>query len=77
MASRTHHLSISTPTDWHIAWGIDDNSKTPYSHVVDFSLTRDLGHNFVLEATYTGRFARHLLQKLTYRSSSTLSILDK
>ncbi len=44
-----------------IAWGIDDNLKTPYSHVVDFSITRELAHNFVLEATYTGRFAHHLL----------------
>jgi hypothetical protein len=47
-----------------IAWGIDDNLRTPYSHVVDLSLTRDLGHNFVVEATYTGRFARHLLQEI-------------
>jgi carboxypeptidase family protein len=47
-----------------IAWGIDDNLRTPYSHVVDFSVTRDLGHNFVVEATYTGRFARHLLQEV-------------
>jgi len=47
-----------------IAWGIDDNLKTPYSHVVDFSLERELGHNFVVQATYTGRFARHLLQEI-------------
>ena len=46
-----------------ISWGIDDKLKTPYSHVVDFSITRDLGHNFVMEATYTGRFAHHLLQE--------------
>ena len=47
-----------------IAWGIDDHLKTPYSHVVDFSITRELPHNFVLEATYTGRFAHHLLQEI-------------
>jgi hypothetical protein len=47
-----------------IAWGIDDNLKTPYSHVIDFSITRELAHNFVLEATYTGRFAHHLLQEI-------------
>jgi hypothetical protein len=47
-----------------IAWGIDDHLKTPYSHVIDFSITRELAHNFVLEATYTGRFARHLLQEI-------------
>ena len=47
-----------------IAWGIDDNLKTPYSEVVDFSLTREFAHNFVLETTYTGRFAHHLLQEV-------------
>ncbi|HUO24848.1 MAG TPA: carboxypeptidase-like regulatory domain-containing protein [Candidatus Aquilonibacter sp.] len=47
-----------------IAWGIDDHLKTPYSHVVDFSITREFPHNFVLETTYTGRFGRHLLQEV-------------
>ena len=57
-----------------IAWGIDDNLKTPYSHVIDFSLTRDLGHNFVVEAAYTGRFARHLLQEIDL--SQPLDLVD-
>jgi len=57
-----------------IAWGIDDNLKTPYSHVVDFSITRDLGHNFVLEAAYTGRFAHHLLQEIDL--SEPLDLVD-
>lgn len=57
-----------------IAWGIDDNLKTPYSHVVDLSITRDLGHNLVLEATYTGRFARHLLQEIDL--SEPLDLVD-
>ena len=57
-----------------IAWGIDDNLKTPYSHVVDFSITRELGHNFVLEATYTGRFAHHLLQEIDL--SEPLDLVD-
>ena len=57
-----------------IAWGIDDNLKTPYSHVLDFSITRELPHNFVLEATYTGRFAHHLLQELDL--SEPLDLVD-
>jgi len=57
-----------------IAWGIDDNLRTPYSHVVDLSVTRDLGHNFVVEATYTGRFARHLLQEVDL--SAPLDLVD-
>jgi hypothetical protein len=47
-----------------IAWGIDDHLKTPYSEVVDLSLTREFAHNFVLSTTYTGRFAHHLLQEV-------------
>ncbi len=57
-----------------IAWGIDNHLKTPYSHVVDFSFTRELSHNFVLEATYTGRFARHLLQEIDL--SQPLDLVD-
>ncbi|MGB8065374.1 MAG: carboxypeptidase-like regulatory domain-containing protein [Candidatus Sulfotelmatobacter sp.] len=57
-----------------IAWGIDNHLKTPYSHVVDFSLTRELPHNFVVEATYTGRFAHHLLQEIDL--SQPLDLVD-
>jgi hypothetical protein len=46
-----------------IYWGLDDKMKTPYSHVIDFSITRDLGKNFVFEASYIGRMAHHLLQE--------------
>ena len=45
-----------------IAWGLDDRLKTPYSHVLDFSITRELASNFVFEASYVGRFAHRLLQ---------------
>jgi hypothetical protein len=58
-----------------IAWGIDDNLKTPYSHVIDFSFTRELPHNFVVETTYTGRFAHHLLQEIDL--SQPLDLVDK
>lgn len=46
-----------------IAWGLDDRLKTPYSHVVNFSITRELPRGFVIEAAYTGRFAHRLLQE--------------
>jgi hypothetical protein len=57
-----------------IAWGIDDHLKTPYSHVVDFSITRELPRNFIVEATYTGRFAHHLLQEIDL--SQPLDLVD-
>ncbi|MBS1850434.1 MAG: carboxypeptidase regulatory-like domain-containing protein [Acidobacteria bacterium] len=47
-----------------IAWGLDNAMKTPYSHVVDFSLTRELPRQFVVELSYVGRFSRRLLQEV-------------
>lgn len=47
-----------------ISWGLDDGLKTPYSHVVDLSLTRELGKGYVLETSYVGRFGHRLLQQL-------------
>jgi hypothetical protein len=52
-----------TTGGFSIYWGLDDKLKTPYSHVVDFSLTRELPGKFVLEASYVGRFAHRLLQE--------------
>src|SRR5205807_7313014 len=46
-----------------IYWGLDDKLKTPYSHVLDFSITRDLGKNYVFEASYVGRLGHRLLQE--------------
>jgi hypothetical protein len=46
-----------------IYWGLDDKLKTPYSHVFDFSITRELSRNFVFEASYVGRLAHRLLQE--------------
>jgi hypothetical protein len=57
-----------------IGWGIDDNLRTPYSNVVDLSMTREFAHNFVVEATYTGRFAHHLLQEIDL--SQPLDLVD-
>jgi hypothetical protein len=53
----------ATPGGFAITWGLDDKLKTPYSHVIDFSITRELPSNFVFEASYVGRFAHRLLQE--------------
>ena len=53
----------ATPGGFAITWGLDDKLKTPYSHVVDFSITRELPSNFVFEASYVGRFAHRLMQE--------------
>jgi len=59
---------VVPPTDlaaggFAITWGLDDKLKTPYSHVVNLSITRELSSGFVLEAAYVGRFAHRLLQE--------------
>lgn len=46
-----------------ITWGLDDKLKTPYSEVVNLSITREMPHGFVLETAYVGRFAHRLLQE--------------
>jgi len=46
-----------------ITWGLDDHLKTPYSHLVDFAVSRELPKGFVFEAAYVGRFAHRLLQE--------------
>jgi hypothetical protein len=51
-------------TGFEIAHGLDDHMKTPYSHVVNLSLQRELPSQFVLEAAYIGRFGRHQLQQI-------------
>jgi hypothetical protein len=48
---------------FNVDWGLDDKLKTPYSHVVDFSIQRELPSSFVFEASYVGRFAHRLLQE--------------
>lgn len=44
-------------------WGLDDKMKTPYSHVFDFTISRELARDFLFEASYIGRLGRRLLQE--------------
>ncbi len=45
------------------SWGVDDKMRTPYSHVFDFSISRELPSSFVLDVAYIGRLGRRLLQE--------------
>ncbi|HJT72156.1 MAG TPA: carboxypeptidase regulatory-like domain-containing protein [Terriglobales bacterium] len=42
---------------------IDDGIVTPYSHLVDFTVGRELKTNLSLEASYVGRLGRRLLSR--------------
>lgn len=53
--------AIPATTNFSISWGLDSAIKTPYSHLVDFSLARELGNGSSLEVSYVGRFAHRLL----------------
>ena len=51
-------------TGFAITYGLDDHLQTPYSHVFNLSLQRELPGGFTLEANYVGRLGRHLLQSI-------------
>jgi hypothetical protein len=42
-------------------FGLDSSIKTPYSYAIDFSVSRELGHNFALQVSYVGRLSHRLL----------------
>jgi Carboxypeptidase regulatory-like domain len=44
-----------------ISWGIDNKVKTPYSHLLDFSVTREISPSTSIEVSYVGRLAHRLL----------------
>ncbi len=52
---------VAGPGSWAIAWGLDNTLKTPYSYMLDFSITRELGNNMSLEAAYVGHLSHRLL----------------
>ncbi|HMH14815.1 MAG TPA: carboxypeptidase-like regulatory domain-containing protein [Edaphobacter sp.] len=51
-------------TGFAITNGLDDHLQTPYSHVFNLSLQRELPGGFTMEANYVGRLGRHLLQQI-------------
>ncbi len=46
-----------------VYFGMDNRIKTPYSYTLDFSVGRDLGHNFSLDVSYVGRLSHRLLSQ--------------
>jgi hypothetical protein len=53
------------PTDtFFIGSSLDRSLKTPYAYTLDFSVGRELGGGFSLEASYVGRLAHRLLMQL-------------
>jgi hypothetical protein len=60
---KTPPVSSATNPVQQIGFGLDDKLRTPYSEVIDFSISRELPHGLVLEANYVGRLGRRLLQQ--------------
>jgi hypothetical protein len=48
-------------TQFAISWGLDSAIKTPYSHLIDFSISRELNQGSSLEVSYVGRLAHRLM----------------
>jgi hypothetical protein len=46
-----------------VYFGMDNKIKTPYSYTLDFSVGRDLGHNFAIDVSYVGRLSHRLLSQ--------------
>ncbi len=55
---------VTAPNSLATTWALNDKLKTPYSHVIDFSIQQQIGHGSVFELDYTGRLGRRLLQQL-------------
>ena len=46
-----------------VYFGMDNKIKTPYSYTIDFSVGRELGHNYALQVSYVGRLSHRLLSQ--------------
>lgn len=46
-----------------VYWGMDSGLKTPYSYTIDFSIARELHHDYTLEVSYVGRLSHRLLSQ--------------
>lgn len=51
------------PDNFIVSNTIDSGLKTPYSHLVNFSIGRELPHDVSLELAYVGRYGRRLLAR--------------
>jgi hypothetical protein len=52
-----------TPPDipGNIFWGVDNSLRTPYAYQMDFSISRELPKNMILDLSYVGHLAHRLL----------------
>jgi hypothetical protein len=53
----------SGPSSGAIYWSEDSAIKTPYAHLVDLSIAREIRNGSSLEVTYVGHFAHRLLEQ--------------
>ena len=49
------------PSAGLIVWGFDNSLKTPYAYQIDFSVSRELPKNMLLQVSYVGHLAHRLL----------------
>lgn len=67
-------LPTTPPNALLTAWVLDDKIRTPYSHVMDFSVQQKMTKQIVFELDYVGRLGRRLLQQLDL--AEPLNVVD-
>jgi hypothetical protein len=72
-AAPSGSFPVTFPAAFGINFGLDDKLKTPYSHVVTLSFTRDLGRGFVIETSFVGRYAHRLLSEIDLGQPANLT----
>ncbi|MGO4516904.1 carboxypeptidase regulatory-like domain-containing protein [Terriglobus sp. 2YAB30_2] len=60
------------PEGFNISWGLDSKIKTPYSHLFDLSIQREIGSN-TFEISYVGRIAHRLMEQMDVAMPLNLS----
>jgi hypothetical protein len=54
---------MTGPNSGAIYWSEDSAVRTPYAHVLDFSIAREIGDGASLEISYVGRLGHRLLEE--------------
>jgi hypothetical protein len=55
--------AVPSPEQFAISWGLDSKIKTPYAHLIDLSIQRELHNGSSIEISYVGRLAHNLLEQ--------------
>ncbi|HEU5453625.1 MAG TPA: hypothetical protein VFU76_16625, partial [Terriglobales bacterium] len=64
--------SAAQPFGLFVVSGLDPYAEPAHSHMIDFTVQRELPHRMILEAGYIGRISRNLPQDIAYNAADYL-----